>query len=47
MEPYDVCVVFGDEETETHQVWAATEREAIDSILLLYKDSTVTGVIFQ
>jgi hypothetical protein len=46
MEPYDICVVFGDDESCCHQVWAANESEAMRTIMLFYKDSTVMGVVF-
>ena len=46
MNPYDVCVVFGDDEICCHQVWAENESEAYRSMMVLYKDSTVVGVIF-
>jgi hypothetical protein len=46
MNPYDVCVVFGDDEICCHQVWAANESEAHHSVMMIYKDSTVVGVVF-
>jgi hypothetical protein len=46
MNPYDICVVFGDDESCCHQVWAANESEAMRTIMLFYKDSTVMGVVF-
>jgi hypothetical protein len=46
MNPYDICVVFGDDEVCCHQVWAANESEALRSVMVFYKDSTVIGVVF-
>lgn len=46
MKPYDICVVFGDDESCCHQVWAANESETMRTVMLFYKDSTVVGVIF-
>jgi hypothetical protein len=46
MNPYDICVVFGDDEVCCHQVWAANESEAHRSVMVFYKDSTVIGVVF-
>jgi len=46
MNPYDICVVFGTDEVCFHQVWAANESEAMRTIMLFYKDSTVVGVVF-
>lgn len=46
MNPYDICVVFGDDERCNHQVWAANESEVMRTLLLFYEDSTIVGVIF-
>ena len=46
MNPYDICVVFGDDESCCHQVWAANESEAMRTIMLFYKDMTVLGIVF-
>jgi hypothetical protein len=46
MEPYDICVVFGDDESCCHQVWAANESEAKNAIMFFYKESTVYAIIF-
>ena len=46
MNPYDVAVIFGDDEMCCHQVWAVNESEAMRTIMLFYKDSTVMGVVF-
>jgi hypothetical protein len=46
MNPYDICVVFGDDEVCCHQVWAENESEAHRSVMVFYKDSTVIGVVF-
>lgn len=46
MNPYDLCVVFGDDEMCCHQVWANNEGEAYHAVMMFYKDSTVIGVVF-
>lgn len=46
MQPYDLCVVFGDDEMCCHQVWASDEVEAQHAIALFYKDSTIIGIVF-
>ena len=46
MEPYDVAVIFGDDLSCCHQVWAANESEVMRTIMLFYKDSTIVGVVF-
>ena len=46
MKPYYVAIVFGDDEMECHQVWAATESEAMRTAMCFYKDCTVMGILF-
>jgi len=46
MNPYDICVIFGDEESCCHLVYAVNENEAVSAIMVFYKDSTVTGIVF-
>ena len=46
MEPYDIAVVTGNEEVITHLVYAGTQDEAILCIRVLYKDTTIIGIIF-
>lgn len=46
MNPYDICVVFGNDESCCHLVWAANESEAMRTIMLFYKDMTVLGIVF-
>ena len=46
MQPYELCVVLGDDEIINHQVWACNESEAYRSIALFYRDSTVIGIVF-
>lgn len=46
MQPYDICVVFGDDEMCNHLVWASDEIEAHRTVMLFYRDTTVLGVVF-
>ncbi|MFN7584024.1 MAG: hypothetical protein ACK5P0_01555 [bacterium] len=46
MNPYDIAVIFGNEDMCCHQVWAANETEAKDAIMFFYRESTVVGIIF-
>jgi hypothetical protein len=45
MEPYDIAVVTGDHTVVVHKVYAGTEEEAVDSIRVFYKDTTIIGII--
>lgn len=46
MNTYDICVVFGDDESCFHLVYAVNESEAVRSIMVFYASSTVVGIIF-
>lgn len=46
MTPYDIAVIFGDDEVNVHLVYAWNQDDALRSVLLYYKDSTVIGVLF-
>lgn len=46
MTPYDIAVIFGTDEVNKHLVYAYTKEEALHSVLLYYKHSTVIGVMF-
>ena len=46
MTPFDIAVMFGDDEVNVHLVYAWNQDEALRSVMLYYKDSTVIGVMF-
>lgn len=46
MTPFDIAVMFGTDEVNVHLVYAHTQEEALRSVLLYYKHSTVIGVMF-
>jgi hypothetical protein len=46
MGPYDIAVVTGDHTVVVHKVYAGTDDEAVDSIRVFYKDTTIIGIIF-
>lgn len=46
MTPFDIAVMFGDDEVNVHIVYAWNMEGAIRSVMLYYKDATVIGVMF-